>query len=40
MSAPESYCAGGGGFPVFLAADGLGPDGTGYLFEAPGEAAA
>jgi hypothetical protein len=27
--------AGGGGRPVFLAADGLGPDGTGYLLQAP-----
>ena len=32
--------AGGAGITVYLAADGLGPDGTGYLFEAPKELAA
>jgi hypothetical protein len=34
------HSAGGSGLTVFLAADGLGPDGTGYLFEAPKELAA
>jgi hypothetical protein len=31
---------GSGGITVWLAADGLGPDGTGYLYEQPGEMAA
>jgi hypothetical protein len=30
----------GSGILVFLAADGLGPDGTGYLLESPGRCAA
>ena len=33
------HSAGGSGLPVFLAADGLGPDGTGYLLSAPEVAA-
>ena len=32
--------AGGGGITVYLAADGLGPDGTGYLYARPKELAA
>jgi hypothetical protein len=34
------HSAGGSGIRVFLAADGLGPDGTGYLLAPPGEVAA
>lgn len=32
--------ASGGGIPVYLAADGLGPDGSGYLLQPPGAVAA
>ncbi len=34
------HSTGGSGAPFFLAEDGLGPDGTGYLYQAPKELAA
>lgn len=37
---PVMLCGPGGGLVAYLATDGLGPDGTGYLFETPREVAA